>query len=109
MSQAGMPIIHGSNWRPDKALQFVNPLSADEARSELLRFTAERHDGYLERVATTWEQLQSQASHNQFNGRTWHLFSHEIVDALGRGLAIRNHQHDLERERLFLAEISCCT
>ena len=98
MSQAGMPLIHGASWRPDKALQFVNPLSADEARSELLRFTAERHDGYLERVATTWEQLQSQTSHNQFNGPTWHLFSQEVVDALGRGLAIRNHQHDLERE-----------
>ena len=47
MTQGQMPPIRGKNWSPDGALEFVNSLPADAAKSELLRFAAERHDGHL--------------------------------------------------------------
>ena len=54
MSQGQMPPIRGKNWSPDGALEFVNSLPADAAKSELLRFAAERHDGHLQLVAV-WD------------------------------------------------------
>jgi len=98
MSEVGFPDINGRGWRPEKALKFSNPLPADEARFEVLRFVAERHDGHLQKVATTWDQLQSQASNNQFDGRKWHSFSNELLDALSRGLSIRLHQSSLDKD-----------
>ncbi len=98
MSEVGFPDINGCGWRPEKALKFSNPLPADEARFEVLRFVAERHDGHLQKVATTWDQLQSQASNNQFDGRKWHSFSNELLDALSRGLSIRLHQSSLDKD-----------
>ena len=98
MREVGFSDINGCDWRPEKALTFTNPLSVEDARFEVLRFVAERHDGHLEKVATTWDQLQSQFSNNQFDGRQWHSFSNEILDALSRGLSIRLHQSSLDDE-----------
>ena len=55
MTQGQLPPIRGLQWAPEKALQFINPLPADAAKSELLRFTAERHDGHLQLVGAVWD------------------------------------------------------
>ena len=98
MGEVGFPDINGADWRPEKPLRFANPIPADEARIEVLRFIAERHDGHLSQVAMAWDQLQAQASNNQFDGRQWHSFSNDLLDAVGRGLSIRIHQTSLNSE-----------
>ena len=42
MSQGDLPAIHGTDWTPKEPLVFSQPLHADAARTEILRFAA--HD-----------------------------------------------------------------
>ncbi len=87
MTQGEMPPIRGRNWRPDSALQFVNALPADAAKSELLRFAAERHDGHLQLIAAVWDFVHR--DEQSFDGEKWHEFSNRFIDALGQGLSGR--------------------
>ena len=54
MSQGDLPVIYGANWTPSEPLNFSQPLHADAARKEILRFVAQRHDGHLFLVANVW-------------------------------------------------------
>ena len=47
MEQGDLPVIHGADWRPQAPLEFIQQLHADTARSEVLRFVTQRHDGVL--------------------------------------------------------------
>ena len=85
MSQGDLPVIHGTEWTPKKALTFSQPLLADAARTEILRFVAQRHDGHLFLVANVWDVLVENES-KQFEGPSWHKFSQRFVDAVQRGL-----------------------
>ena len=85
MSQGDLPVIHGTEWTPKKALIFSQPLLADAARTEILRFVAQRHDGHLFLVANVWDVLVENES-KQFEGPSWHKFSQRFVDAVQRGL-----------------------
>ena len=87
MTQGQMPPIRGKNWRPDSALHFVNSLPADAAKSELLRFAAERHDGHLQLIAAVWDFVHR--DEQSFDGEQWHEFSNRFIDALGQGLSGR--------------------
>ena len=87
MTQGQMPPIRGKNWRPDSPLHFVNSLPADAAKSELLRFAAERHDGHLQLIAAVWDFVHR--DEQSFNGEQWHEFSNRFIDALGQGLSGR--------------------
>ena len=87
MTQGQMPPIRGKNWRPDAALHFVNSLPADAAKSELLRFAAERHDGHLQLIAAVWDFVHR--DEQSFDGEQWHEFSNRFIDALGQGLSGR--------------------
>ena len=87
MTQGQIPPIRGKNWRPDGALEFVNSLPADAAKSELLRFAAERHDGHLQLIAAVWDFVHR--DEQSFDGEQWHEFSNRFIDALGQGLSGR--------------------
>ena len=73
MSQGDLPVIHGANWTPSEPLNFSQPLHADAARKEILRFVAQRHDGHLFLVANVWDVLIENES-KQFEGPSWHDF-----------------------------------
>ncbi len=85
MSQGDLPVIHGSNWRASAALKFNQPLLADAARTEVLRFVAQRHDGHLFLVANVWDVLIENEP-DQFEGDAWHAFTNRFVEAVHRGL-----------------------
>ena len=87
MIQGQIPPIRGKNWRPDSPLHFVNSLPADAAKSELLRFAAERHDGHLQLIAAVWDFVHR--DEQSFDGEQWHEFSNRFIDALGQGLSGR--------------------
>ena len=87
MTQGQLPPIRGLQWTPEKALQFINSLPADAAKSELLRFTAERHDGHLQLVGAVWDFVHREEA--SFDGEQWHEFSNRFVDALKQGLSGR--------------------
>ncbi len=85
MSQGDLPVIHGAGWKPDEALTFTQPLLADAARTEILRFVAQRHDGHLFLVANVWDVLIENES-KQFEGPSWYTFSQRFIDSVQRGL-----------------------
>ena len=122
MTQGQMPPIRGKNWRPDSPLDFVNSLPADAAKSELLRFAAERHDGHLQLIAAVWDFVHR--DEQSFDGEQWHEFSNRFIDALGQGLSGRtkvkgltdgeiiprriSEEHLERRGDRFLIEITLC-
>ncbi|MGB1991818.1 MAG: hypothetical protein ACPHUO_06540, partial [Candidatus Poseidoniaceae archaeon] len=87
MTQGQLPPIRGLHWRPETPLQFLNSLPADAAKSELLRFTAERHDGHLQLVGAVWDFVHREET--SFDGEQWHEFSNRFTDALKQGLSGR--------------------
>ena len=87
MTQGQLPPIRGLQWRPEKPLQFLNSLPADAAKTELLRFTAERHDGHLQLVGAVWDFVHRDET--SFDGEQWHEFSNRFIDALKQGLSGR--------------------
>ena len=122
MTQGQMPPIRGKNWRPDSPLHFVNSLPADAAKSELLRFAAERHDGHLQLIAAVWDFVHR--DEQSFDGEQWHEFSNRFIDALRQGLSGRtkvkgltdgeiiprriSEEHLERRGDRFLIEITLC-
>ena len=60
--QTDLPTIYARNWKPSSGLEFAHPLQSLRARGELLRFLAERHDGYLELVAGCCDEERAPAS-----------------------------------------------
>ena len=57
------------------------------AQGELLRFTAERHDGHLQLVEAVWDFVHRDEP--SFDGEAWHEFSNRFVNALKQGLTGR--------------------
>ena len=99
-----MPPIRGKNWRPDSPLDFVNSLPADAAKSELLRFAAERHDGHLQLIAAVWDFVHR--DEQSFDGEQWHEFSNRFIDALGQGLSGRTKVKGLTEGEIIPRRIS---
>ena len=87
MSQASMPTIRGKGWTGSTPIEFANPLPADAAHGELLRFIAERHDGHLLLVGAVWDYVIRDET--SFDGEAWHEFSNRFLDALKQGLTNR--------------------
>ena len=85
MEQGDLPVIHGADWRPQAPLEFIQQLHADTARSEVLRFVTQRHDGHLFLVATVWDHLIGNEP-KQFEGPSWHNFSERFLIALERAM-----------------------
>ena len=93
MTQGQMPPIRGANWRPNSPLIFTNSLPADAAKTELLRFAAERHDGHLQLIGAVWDFVHR--GEKSFDGEEWHDFSNRFIDALDQGLSGRLKVKDL--------------
>jgi 2-oxoisovalerate dehydrogenase E1 component len=85
MEQGDLPVIHGAEWRPQAPLEFVQQLHADAARSEVLRFVTQRHDGHLFLVATVWDHMIGNEP-KQFEGPSWHTFSSRFLVALDKAM-----------------------
>ncbi len=85
MSQGDLPVIFGADWAPAEPLGFSQPLHADAARREILRFVAQRHDGHLFLVANVWDVLIENET-KQFEGPSWHDFSQRFAESVQRGL-----------------------
>ncbi len=78
--QSEMPPIYGADWTPRIHLEFTSPLAVREARSELLRFIAEKHDGHLRVVAFVWDEVVDGT--NRWDGEEYHAFSEKLVGAI---------------------------
>ena len=74
MSQGTLPTIHGSDWVPKSACVFTQPLLIDAARSEVMRFFAERHEGHVFLAANVWDHLHVDGQQS-FDGDAWNSFS----------------------------------
>lgn len=95
MAQGQMPPIRGKDWNPQSPLTFPNPLPAEAAKSEILRFAAERHDGHLQLISAVWEFVHR--DEQSFDGEQWHEFSNRFVDALSQGLTGRTSVNGLTK------------
>ncbi len=84
--QTDLPTIYARNWKPSSGLEFSHPLQSLRARGELLRFIAERHDGYLELVAGCWDEERAPAS---FEGDSYHEFCLDLLTRIGSVLSER--------------------
>ena len=84
--QSELPVIWGLGWRPDSPLIFSEKLDSIKVKSHLLRFIAERHDGYLEVVSECLEEL---IDRRKFDGGSFHRFSNSLVLRIGEVLSER--------------------
>jgi hypothetical protein len=87
MTQGKLPPIRGADWIAESPLEFTNLLPADAAKAEILRFTAERHDGHLQLVGAVWDFVHRGES--SYDGDAWYDFSNRFADALKQGLTGR--------------------
>ncbi len=94
--QGNMPIIWGESWFPKKSLIFATKLRKKVIINELLRFTAERHDGHLNLISELWYTLDIP---DELDGETFHSFSRKFI----------KHLDDLLKERLFNPILSTLT
>ncbi len=92
-TQEELPPIWGAKWKPNKPLVFTKKLKEIKVRKEILRFVAERHDGYLEFVLKEWIGMKPPP---EFNGKTFHKFSIMFCDILSNSL----------KERLWAADLA---
>ena len=84
--QSELPIIWGLGWIPKSPLNFSEKIKSKIVKSQLLRFIAERHDGYLETVS---ECLENSIHIPKFDGESFHEFSISLVTKIGRLLSER--------------------
>ena len=75
---SGLPNMWGEDWIPTEPLDLEIDINAEIAKTELLRYVIERHDGHLQLVSNAWDQTISKKT-NSFNGESWHRFSIELV------------------------------
>ena len=91
-SQEDLPPIWGARWAPKKALIFSKEANELEIRKELLRFVAERHEGYLEFIAKKWMELKPPS---MFDGEKYHAFSIKFSEYIFEALNERVWKADL--------------
>ena len=82
-TQEQLPPIWGLDWAPKNALLFTKKLPEEKVRKELLRFVAERHDGYLELISEVWMSMQLPT---QFNGDSYHQFTKQFCQEVSKSL-----------------------
>ena len=91
-SQSELPPIWGAKWTPTKALLFTQKIEEIEVKKELLRFVAERHDGYLEFISRKWTDQKPPPT---FNGTVYHEFTKEFCKTISYSLRERLLTPDL--------------
>ena len=91
-NQEDLPPIWGAKWIPRRALIFSKEIDELEIRKELLRFVAERHEGYLELIAKKWNELKPPSV---FDGEKYHAFSIKFCEYIFETLKERVWSADL--------------
>ena len=74
------------------------------ARSELMRFLVERHDGHIESAFECWNSLNPP---ERFDGTSFHEFSESFCNSFERSLAERVYEPGLAalaKQEIILAE-----
>ena len=92
VSQQDLPPLWGGGWRPKRPLEFSSPLPQETARSELMRFLVERHDGHIESAFECWNSLNPP---ERFNGTSFHEFSESFCNSFESSLAERVYEPGL--------------
>ena len=92
VSQQDLPPLWGGGWRPKRPLEFSSPLPQETARSELMRFLVERHDGHIESAFECWNSLNPP---ERFNGTSFHEFSESFCNSFERSLTERVYEPGL--------------
>ena len=92
ISQQDLPPLWGAGWRPKVPLDFSSTLPQETARSELMRFLVERHDGHVESAFECWNSLNPP---ERFNGNSFHEFSESFCDSFERSLTERIYEPGL--------------
>jgi len=85
-AQADFPIIWGAGWRPEESLTFPSGLDPNYAKTQLMTFIAERHDGHLETIAECWDEIDVQ---EHFDGKDYQEFSNHLLDNIESYLSER--------------------
>ena len=84
--QSGLSQIYADKWRPLESLNFPSKVDSMLIRSELLRFVAERNEGYLDIVAGCWDSMSPPSL---FDGHVFHEFSVEFEEKVLENLSQR--------------------
>ena len=87
-NQSDLPKIWGGDWRPVSHLRFNKAIDPGELSGEILRFTAERWDGYLELVRDVLEDCVAPKS---MNGEDFHKWSELFCDLIYDAFEDRLH------------------
>ena len=98
-NQSDLPKIWGGNWKPMSHLKFNKAIDPGELIGEILRFTAERWDGYLELVKDVLEDCVAPKSMNGEDFHKWsELFCDLVYDAFEDRLHISKINNVLQAE-----------
>ena len=124
MIQSNLPRIWGEDWKPRTHLDFESDLDKSEVKDELVRFTAERHDGHLRLVSWLFDEVIADYANDPLDGAAFHLFSENFVQRLSENLSKRAEEvgiqdteviprrvgslHISRREKRFLLDIRLC-
>ena len=92
ISQQDLPPLWGAGWRPKAPLDFSSTLPQETARSELMRFLVERHDGHVESGFECWNSLNPP---ERFNGNSFHEFCESFCDSFEKRLTERIYEPGL--------------
>ena len=92
VNQQDLPPLWGGGWRPKAPLDFPSTLPQETARSELMRFLGERHDGHVESAFECWISLNPP---ERFNGKSFHEFCESFCDSFERRLTERIYEPGL--------------
>ena len=93
-NQSDLPKIWGGDWRPVSHLRFNKAIDPVELSDEILRFTAERWDGYLELVRDVLENCLGLKS---MNGEDFHRWSELFCDLIYDAFEDRLHTYKINR------------
>jgi len=122
--QTLLPTIWGSDWKPQKPLEFPHKVLTGSVKKSLFGFVAERHDGHLDMVSDCWGNMEKPIS---MDGESFHKFAESIISelegrlsdrllgpnlsSLGESEIIPRRTGDVyleRRMRRFLVDVSLC-
>lgn len=86
--QSDLPKIWGRGWKPTEHLTFDKAIKPDYVINEVLRFTAERWDGYLELIR---DALKECVGTKSMNGEEFHEWSELFCDHVHESFDDRLH------------------
>ncbi|MEC7704670.1 MAG: thiamine pyrophosphate-dependent enzyme [Candidatus Thermoplasmatota archaeon] len=124
MTQSNLPTIWGEDWKPRTHLDFESDLEKSDVKNELIRFTAERHDGHIRLVSWMFDEVMSDYEGDLLDGAAFHIFSENFVQRLGENLVKRSEElgindtevipmrvgslHISRRSKRFLLDVRLC-